>query len=255
MSSASHAQTPPPVIVVSGPSGAGKSTLLKRIFAAYPSRLGWSVSHTTRSPRAGEQHGREYHFIPRAKFEAMISEGGFLEHAEFGGNLYGTSLAAVESVSAPSPSASSSVHTNGAAAATTTTTTAVEESQKIEKQNKDGTRSQQQQTCILDIEIQGVQQLRRHSHLGPLAKVLFVKPPSLAVLEQRLRSRATDSDADIARRLEQARREIEFADEDVRTGGGVFDAVVTNDDLEACWEEVKGLVGKWMGDAAAGRGI
>ena len=85
-------------IVVSGPSGAGKSTLLKRLFAEYPDRYGFSISHTTRGPRAGEENGREYHFVTRDDFQKLIEANGFIEHAQFGSNLYGTSVQAVKDV-------------------------------------------------------------------------------------------------------------------------------------------------------------
>jgi hypothetical protein len=85
-------------IVISGPSGAGKSTLLKRLFAEYPDRFGFSISHTTRGPRAGEENGREYHFVSREDFQKLVEANGFIEHAQFGSNLYGTSVQAVKDV-------------------------------------------------------------------------------------------------------------------------------------------------------------
>ena len=85
-------------IVISGPSGAGKSTILKRLFAEFPDRFGFSVSHTTRAPRAGEENGREYHFTTKEKFLELVEQGGFIEHAQFGGNHYGTSIRAVEEI-------------------------------------------------------------------------------------------------------------------------------------------------------------
>jgi guanylate kinase len=85
-------------IVISGPSGAGKSTLLKRLFAEYPDRFGFSISHTTRGPRAGEENGREYHFVTREDFQKLVEQNGFIEHAQFGSNLYGTSVQAVKDV-------------------------------------------------------------------------------------------------------------------------------------------------------------
>jgi len=84
--------------VVTGPSGVGKSTLIKRLMDDFPGRFGFSVSHTTREPRAGEQDGIDYIFSSRAKMEEDIKNGLFIEHAEVHGNLYGTSVAAVESV-------------------------------------------------------------------------------------------------------------------------------------------------------------
>lgn len=91
-------ESKPRPIVVSGPSGAGKSTLLKRLFSEYPDRFGFSVSHTTRAPRPGEEHGKAYYFVPKEDFMKLVNEHGFIEHAQFGSNLYGTSLKAVKDV-------------------------------------------------------------------------------------------------------------------------------------------------------------
>ncbi|ORZ12964.1 calcium-translocating P-type ATPase [Lobosporangium transversale] len=85
-------------IVLSGPSGAGKSTFLKRLFTEYPDKFGFSVSHTTRAPRAGERDGVEYNFVTREEFLAGVARGEFIEYAEFSGNLYGTTINAVKTV-------------------------------------------------------------------------------------------------------------------------------------------------------------
>ncbi len=83
------------LIVVSGPSGAGKSTLIRQALDAVP-ELAYSVSATTREPREGEVHGRDYIFLSREEFERWIEEGRFLEWAEYSGNLYGTPEEKVE---------------------------------------------------------------------------------------------------------------------------------------------------------------
>ncbi|XP_012590073.1 PREDICTED: guanylate kinase [Condylura cristata] len=80
----------PRPIVLSGPSGAGKSTLLKMLLREHSGLFGFSVSHTTRNPRPGEEDGREYHFVTREAMQRDIAAGDFIEHAEFSGNLYGT---------------------------------------------------------------------------------------------------------------------------------------------------------------------
>ncbi|KXN71577.1 guanylate kinase, partial [Conidiobolus coronatus NRRL 28638] len=85
-------------IVISGPSGTGKSTLLKKLFEEFPNKFGFSVSHTTRQPRAGEEDGISYNFVSREKMIKEVEEGKFIESAEFSGNMYGTSIEAVRKV-------------------------------------------------------------------------------------------------------------------------------------------------------------
>ncbi|XP_020854800.1 guanylate kinase isoform X2 [Phascolarctos cinereus] len=92
--------TGPRPVVLSGPSGAGKSTLLKKLLQEYGNIFGFSVSHTTRSPRPGEENGKDYHFVTREEMQRDIDAGQFIEHAEFSGNMYGTSKAAVQAVQA-----------------------------------------------------------------------------------------------------------------------------------------------------------
>lgn len=78
------------LFIVAAPSGAGKSSLVNAVLAEDP-RLVLSISYTTRAPRPGEQHGREYFFVDRAEFGRMRDDGAFLECAEVHGNMYGTS--------------------------------------------------------------------------------------------------------------------------------------------------------------------
>uniref|UniRef100_A0A914CSD0 guanylate kinase n=1 Tax=Acrobeloides nanus TaxID=290746 RepID=A0A914CSD0_9BILA len=85
-------------IVLSGPSGGGKSTIFERAKKEYPDAFAFSVSHTTRKPRPGEENGVHYWFVDQDQMEQMIARGEFFEHARFGGNFYGTSKKAVEDV-------------------------------------------------------------------------------------------------------------------------------------------------------------
>jgi guanylate kinase len=85
------------LIIISSPSGGGKGTLIKEVRTALP-ELGYSVSHTTRPQRSGEENGREYFFVTKAEFERRVADGEFLEYAEVHGNLYGTSKAQSEKV-------------------------------------------------------------------------------------------------------------------------------------------------------------
>lgn len=77
------------IMIFSGSAGSGKGTVLKLARAMCP-RLKLSVSMTTRAPRPGEQNGREYYFVSREEFLKTLEEDGFLEHAEYCGNFYGT---------------------------------------------------------------------------------------------------------------------------------------------------------------------
>ncbi len=77
------------VYIISAPSGSGKSTLVNELRSQVVG-LKFSISYTTRAPRGSEQNGREYFFVSRADFEAMIREDDFLEYADVYGNYYGT---------------------------------------------------------------------------------------------------------------------------------------------------------------------
>jgi guanylate kinase len=83
------------LFIISAPSGSGKSTLVNEVRKQL-SGIEFSVSFTTRAPRGSEQDGREYHFTTRDKFESMMAEGQFLEHAEVFGNYYGTARHSLE---------------------------------------------------------------------------------------------------------------------------------------------------------------
>ena len=83
------------LIILSSPSGAGKSTLAARL-RAWDTTLNFSVSATTRAPRRGEEHGREYYFHSREEFQDMVAKGDMLEHAEVFGNYYGSPKGPVE---------------------------------------------------------------------------------------------------------------------------------------------------------------
>ncbi|KAJ5112106.1 hypothetical protein N7532_000151 [Penicillium argentinense] len=180
-------------VVVSGPSGTGKSTLLKRLFAEYPDTFGFSVSHTTRAPRAGEENGREYNFTTKEAFLDLVAQNGFIEHAQFGGNHYGTSVAAIKTV------------------------------------------AEKERICILDIEMEGVKQVKLRKDLN--ARFLFLAPPSLEELEKRLRGRNTETEDSLQKRLAQAKNELEYSKQP-----GAHDKIVVNDDLEKAYGELKEFI-------------
>jgi guanylate kinase len=81
--------------VVSAPSGTGKTTVCRALVERDPG-IEFSISHTTRARRAGEEDGLHYRFVSRAEFERLVADGAFVEHAEYAGNLYGTSFASLD---------------------------------------------------------------------------------------------------------------------------------------------------------------
>nr|XP_035137342.1 guanylate kinase isoform X3 [Callithrix jacchus] len=189
---AAHQQTGmsgPRPVVLSGPSGAGKSTLLKRLLQEHRGIFGFSVSHTTRNPRPGEENGKDYYFVTREVMQRDIAAGNFIEHAEFSGNLYGTSKAAVQAVQAMN------------------------------------------RICVLDVDLQGVRNIKA-TDLQPI--YISVQPPSLHVLEERLRQRNTETEESLEKRLAAARADMESSKEP-----GLFDAVIINDSLEQAYAELK----------------
>ncbi len=88
------------LFTISAPSGAGKTSLVKALLARKPDQVGVSVSHATRSKRAGEIDAKDYHFVSIAQFEQMVADDEFLEHARVFDNYYGTSQKSVEDVQA-----------------------------------------------------------------------------------------------------------------------------------------------------------
>eukprot|EP00069_Balaena_mysticetus_P022542 bmy_03327T0 len=196
----------PRPVVLSGPSGAGKSTLLKRLLQEHSSIFGFSVSReapgevsqvshwylfldTTRDPRPGEENGKDYYFVTREVMQRDIAAGDFIEHAEFSGNLYGTSKAAVRAVQAMN------------------------------------------RICVLDVDLQGVRNIKK-TDLRPI--YIFVQPPSLDVLEQRLRQRNTETEESLAKRLAAARADMESSKEP-----GLFDLIIVNDSLDKAYWVLK----------------
>jgi guanylate kinase len=176
--------------VVAAPSGGGKTSLVKALVDANEN-IKVAVSHTTRKQRPDEQDGINYHFVDRTVFEAMISKGEFLEYAEVFGNLYGTSMAAINQ------SLDSGCH------------------------------------LILEIDWQGAAQIRQRM---PASRSIFILPPSLETLRDRLVGRGQDDEATIAHRMDLAFSEMSHFHE--------FDYLVVNDDFNAALNEINAIVDK-----------
>ena len=176
------------LLVISGPSGTGKSTVIHHLMQMREN-LEFSVSATTRAPRAGEVDGKDYFFVTPQEFERMVAEGELLEHATFVGNSYGTPKSQVEA------------------------------------------RLQRGITVILDIEGQGAANVKA---MMPEAVSVFLAPPSLEILEQRLRGRGTESEETIQNRLEKAARELLLAPS--------YDHTVVNDDPVRAAEMIRDIL-------------
>ncbi|TAE51296.1 MAG: guanylate kinase [Bacteroidetes bacterium] len=180
------------VLVISAPSGAGKTTLVNAMLERFDG-FEFSVSATTRAPRAHEQDGREYYFISIAEFTRLREEDAFLEWEEvYPGKCYGTLKSEVT---------------------------------RILNEDK---------WPIFDVDVKGGLNIKHH--YGARALALYIQPPSLEVLRERLTRRGTDSPEDIERRVRKAEYEMTFASQ--------FDHIIINDDLEKAIAQLVDLISK-----------
>ena len=176
------------IFIISAPSGAGKTTLLRRVMEELPG-LRFSVSYTTRSPRANEREGEDYHFISPSIFQKMVERNEFLEWAEVLGNRYGT---------------------------------ARENLSLLKSEGVD---------LILDIDTQGAK--RVVEQIEP-AILIYILPPSLESLQERLTKRGFDSPERIRFRLANAKRDMEEA--------RWYHYVILNDCIEETGEKLKAII-------------
>jgi guanylate kinase len=176
------------LLVLSGPSGVGKGTVCKALREMMP-ELVYSVSATTRAPRAGEVDGVNYFFKTRDEFRRMIETDQLLEWAEYVGNYYGTPRLFVEEQMA---------------------------------QGKD---------VILEIEVQGALQVKQKF---PQGIFLFLAPPDLEELQNRIVGRGTETEETVKSRMEVAKTEIEMMDH--------YDYVVVNDTIPAACERIRAII-------------
>ncbi len=174
--------------IISAPSGAGKTSLVKSLLENMR-QLTVSVSHTTRTMRDGEEHGKDYFFVRVDEFKKMIERQAFLEYAQVFDNFYGTSK------------------------------------QSVCENLENGI------DVILEIDWQGAQQIRT---MMPNCQSIFILPPSVEVLQQRLEGRGQDSEEIIARRMRDAVTEMSHHHE--------FDYLVVNDDFEQALMELQSII-------------
>ena len=191
-------KAPGGLFVVSAPSGGGKTTIARAVRDRFANRFGFSVSATTRKPRAGERDGVDYHFWDGRKFESEVKAAKFLEHARYAGEQYGTLRAEVEKI------------------------------------------LQAGRHVLLDIEVEGARQVREQ-YPPPQSVSIFILPSEPKVLLERLRQRKSESADEIARRLKQAKHELQQAK--------LFDRWIRNDDLETAVRDVVAIA-----DGAEGLG-
>ena len=176
------------LFVVSGASGTGKTTLLRALFGEVPG-LSFSVSVTTRSARAGEREGVDYHFVDRTAYDRLLEEDALLEHAEVYGTCYGTPRVPVVEALA------------------------------------------QGRSIVLDIDVQGAAQVRRKL---PDSVTIFVLPPRIDVICERLVARGTDGPETIERRIREAHAQLRAC--------GDYDYLVMNDVLATARAQPVGIV-------------
>lgn len=182
------------VFVMSGPSGAGKSTICSSILKE-DDNLKFSVSCTTRSPRRGERDGEDYYFITEDMFRHRVDSGDFLEYAIVHGDHYGTLRPEIE--------------------------------RSVDSEND----------ILMDIDVQGVAQIKNNKENRELLRSLrfiLIAPPSHEELERRLRSRGTESEEKISRRLEAARNELSHWRN--------FDFIVINSNIKDSIKKVQSII-------------
>jgi guanylate kinase len=178
------------LVIISSPSGGGKTSIIQKILQKYPEKYVYSISATTRRPRSGEIHGRDYFFLTEEQFQNDIDNDLFLEWEKVHGYFYGTPKAYIE---------------------------------ECIKEGK---------FVLFDIDVNGALRVARNHPQSTIT--IFISPPSIEKLIERLQNRKTDSKGEINKRLERIPMEMEKAKQ--------FDHIVINDNLDTTVEQVVRMV-------------
>ena len=174
------------MIILSSPSGAGKTTLVK-LLSSKNNNFKISISYTTRIPRHNEIEGNDYFFVEKKKFQNLVENNCFFEHAKVFNNLYGTLKEPVI--------------------------------KELSKGNN----------VLFDIDWQGTKQIKKHN-LNHKLFTIFILPPSIEAIKERLVKREIKDKSIINERMSQFKNDVLHWEE--------YDYVVINNDLENCYKEI-----------------
>ena len=182
-------------VVLSAPSGSGKTTLAKRLLQNTSLQLAFSISATSRKPRANEKDGVDYFFIKPQSFKEQIDKESFLEYEEvYPGIFYGTLRSEVE---------------------------------RLWNEGKH---------VIFDIDVEGGLQIKKQ--FPDQTITIFIMPPSLDALKERLTNRDTESTESLKIRLSKAKNEMKLASK--------FESIIHNEDLNKAEQELQALVTRFI---------
>lgn len=176
------------VIIFTAPSGAGKTTVVRHLLTQYPDQIAFSVSATSRAPRAHEKESVDYYFMTPKDFMLKVEDGQFLEWEEvYEDQYYGTLFSEFERIWAS------------------------------------------ERHIIFDVDVKGAENIK--NQFGHKCLAIFIRPPSLQVLVDRLKNRKTETPASLRKRIARVKKELTYED--------AFDQVLVNDILEVALKDAE----------------
>ncbi len=183
------------LIIFSAPSGAGKTTIVQHLLKAFPDKIAFSISATTRHSRGVEKDEKDYYFVSKEEFLHKVAKHEFAEFEEvYSGTFYGTLKSEIE---------------------------------RIWKSGK---------TVIFDLDVEGGLRLKEKYKENALA--IFVQPPSLEVLIERLKGRGTETVEKVKERIDKAAKELTYSPK--------FDVILQNTDLSMACKNAEELLLKFI---------